>query len=83
MKLNQSDLQVINKVSVGQYDSIDDVQNLNKKQILNMIDRLSELIGYDEAIDDIDELGKRADNVISKLLILLETRGDLKDHDDY
>lgn len=77
MKLNQSDLQVINKVSVGQYDSIDDVQNLNKKQILNMIDRLSELIGYDEAIDDIDELGKRADNVISKLLILLETRGDI------
>lgn len=77
MKLNQSDLQVINKVSVGQYDSIDDVQNLNKEKILNMIDRLSELIGYDEAIDDIDEMGKRADNVISKLLILLETRGDI------
>ena len=83
MKLNQSDLQVINKVSVGQYDSIDDVQNLNKKQILNMIDRLSELIGYDEAIDDIDEVGKRADKVISKLLILLESRGDMKDHDYY
>ena len=70
-------MQVINKVSVGQYDSIDDVQNLNKEKILNMIDRLSELIGYDEAIDDIDEMGKRADNVISKLLILLETRGDI------
>lgn len=80
MKLNQSDLQFINKVSARKYDSIDDVQNLNKEKILNMIDRLSELIGYDEAIDDIDEVGKRADKVISKLLILLETRGDMKDH---
>ena len=83
MKLNQSDLQIINKVSTRKYDSIYDVQNLNKEKILNMIDRLSELIGYDEAIDDIDEVGKRADKVISKLLILLESRGDMKDHDYY
>ena len=83
MKLNQSDLQIINKVSARKYDSIYDVQNLNKEKIFNMIDRLSELIGYDEAIDDIDEVGKRADKVISKLLILLESRGDMKDHDYY
>ena len=83
MKLNQSDLQIINKISARKYDSIYDVQNLNKEKILNMIDRLSELIGYDEAIDDIDEVGKRADKVISKLLILLESRGDMKDHDYY
>lgn len=77
MKLNQSDLQIINKVSARKYDSIYDVQNLNKEKILNMIDRLSELIGYDVGTDDIDEFGKRVDNVISKLLILLEKRGDI------
>ena len=79
MKLNQSDLQIINKISARKYDSIYDVQNLNKEKILNMIDRLSELIGYDVGTDDIDEFGKRVDNVISKLLILLEKRGDVND----
>ena len=80
MKLNQSDLQIINKVSARKYDSIYDVQNLNKEKILNMIDRLSELIGYDVGTDDIDEFGKRVDNVISKLLILLEKRGDINNY---
>lgn len=79
MKLNQSDLQIINKVSARKYDSIYDVLNLNKEKILNIIDRLSELIGYDVGTDDIDEFGKRVDNVISKLLILLEKRGDIND----
>ena len=79
MKLDQGDMQIICKVSVEKYEDIDDVLNLNKEKILNIIDRLSELIGYDVGTDDIDEFGKRVDNVISKLLILLEKRGDVND----
>ena len=81
MKLDQGDMQIICKVSVEKYEDIDDVLNLNKEKILNIIDRLSELIGYDVGTDDIDEFDKRVDNVISKLLILLENRGDINDCD--
>ena len=79
-KLNEDDLKIIN-LSLDEsraFKTINDVELLSKNDIMNLIEKnLSGLIGYDKDKGDIDDLGEKADNVISKLLILLRKRGDM------
>lgn len=80
MKLNKDDLDLINLSLNGirVFSSIDEIMALPKKAIISIIDsHLASLIGYDKKKDDIDNLGERADNVISKLLILLRNRNEM------
>jgi hypothetical protein len=39
--------------------------------------RLGSLIGYDEKIGDINDIEREVDDVISKLLVLLEKCGEM------
>ena len=77
MILSHRDLELINSVSKLKFNSIDDVTTLPKEDVLDIIELLGNLIGYDSEIDDIDAIGLEADNAISKLLLLLEKRGEM------
>lgn len=48
---------------------------MSRDEIIDLTDLLGGLIGYDKETDDIDELGRLADDAISTLLVLLEERG--------
>lgn len=76
MNLNQLDLDVINLVSDVKFTCVNQIFSLSREQIINLTDLLGGLIGFDEDTNDIDNLGKLADAVISKLLIMLENRED-------
>ena len=56
---------------------LENLDECSSKEIWNIIDRLTNLIGYDPLTDDIDALGKEADTIISKLLQFLTERGDI------
>ena len=65
MKLTERELELINSVS------------FTKEELFRLTDLLSDLIGYDSEVEDIDSIGLEADNIISKILIALEKRGEL------
>jgi len=77
MILTEKDLAIINSVSERKFISIGEIIKLSKAEVLNLTDLLGGLIGYDSVKKDIDDIGIDADNVISKLLILLEKRGEM------
>jgi len=79
-KLTDDDLKIINQSLNGSktFKSLDEVKSLSKVAIMTLIeDNLSALIGYDEKKGDIDELGEKADDIISKLLVFLRKRGEM------
>ncbi len=80
MKLSEKELlfikSIINEFSLG--IDFSDYEKLNKEDVLKVINfGLSRYIGYDYKSEDIDEVGKLADDIISKLLIMLEQRGEM------
>lgn len=77
MKLDDRDIKLINLVQNDKKYTINDILSLTKEEILLLIDLISNLIGYDKTINDIDDLGEKADRLISKLLYQLEKRKEL------
>lgn len=77
MKFNERDLELINRVSKNKFTTSEEINNMNKDDVLELTINLGSLIGYDSTIGDIDALGLEADNIISKLLIMLEKRGEM------
>lgn len=77
MILSEREIELINKVSKSNYKSSDSITKLPKTEILNLTDLLGNLIGFDVVAGDIDDLGREADSIISKLLVLLERRGEM------
>ena len=67
MKLTERELELINSVCWKD----------TKEELFRLTDLLSDLIGYDSEVEDIDSIGLEADNIISKILIALEKRGEL------
>ena len=79
MRLNKDDLDLINFSLNGRrvFESIEEIKALPKEEIWSIVeDYLSFLIGYDAEKNDIDDLGRRADNVVAKLIILLTKRNE-------
>lgn len=79
-KLNNADLLLINNALNGLtvYKSVSEIEALSKEEIMSLIeDHISNLIGYDSVKGDIDTLGEKADEVISKLLQFLTNRGEM------
>ncbi len=74
MRLNKNDLELINEVYKKRYLTEKDILFFNREQIIELTYLLAGLIGYDEEKNDIDTVGKMADDTISKLLILLEEK---------
>ncbi len=77
MDLNNKDLELINMVSGGDFRCFDEISKMSRDEIIDLTDSLGSLIGYDSTTNDIDALGLEADNVISKLLKMLEKRGEM------
>jgi hypothetical protein len=79
-KINCDDLDIINLSLKGltTFKAIKDIEALPKDAIMSLIeDHLTNLIGFDKEKDDIDDLGERVDDVISKLLTLLGKREEM------
>ncbi len=76
MNFTERDLQLINISSQKKYKA-NEIMSLDADTVFQLTIDLGSLIGYDANIDDIDALGLEADNVISKLLKMLEERGDM------
>lgn len=77
MKLIDTDIELINFVQKDKTYSVLEINLLDKVTVLKIIDNLTELIGDDSIKKDINDLGKKSDSVISKLLNILEKREDL------
>lgn len=77
MEFTNRDIELINSVSSDKFNCSSDINKLSKDEALDLTDLLGNLIGYDSIKKDIDALGLEADNVISKLLIMLEKRGEM------
>lgn len=77
MYFTDRDIELINMLQSNKNYSERDIVNMNRIQILDLTDSLGDLIGYDKISGDIDKLGLEADLVISKLLKLLEKRGEM------
>ena len=77
MILSEREIELINKVSKCNYKSSDSIAKLSKTEILKLTDLLGNLIGFDVVTGDLDDLGREADSIISKLLVLLERRGEM------
>ncbi len=75
--LTDRELEIVNSVSTTKFKTDKEIIALSKEKILDLTDLLGGLIGYDATIGDIDALGLEADNIISKLLIMLEKRGEM------
>ena len=79
-KMNSDDLDIINLSlkELTKFKTVKDIEALPKSAIMSLIeDHLTNLIGFDKEKKDIDDLGEKADDVISKLLTLLEKRGEM------
>ena len=77
MKFNERDLELINRISRHKFTTSEEINSMDKDDVLKLTVDLGSLIGYDSTIGDIDALGLEADNIISKLLIMLEKRGEM------
>ncbi len=77
MYFTDRDIEIINMSQSNAHYSEKDIMSMNRNQILDLTDALGGLIGYDKVAGDIDRLGSEADGVISKLLQLLEKRGEM------
>lgn len=77
MKLTERELELINSVCWKAIKTSNEIDLLSKEELLKLADLLSDLIGYNSEIDDIDNIGLEADNIISKILIALENRGEM------
>lgn len=74
-KFSETDLRLINEVYTQKTLTEQDIRQMSRDEIIDLTDLLGGLIGYDKETDDIDELGRLADDAISTLLVLLEERG--------
>ena len=74
-KFSETDLRIINEVYTQKTLTEQDIRQMSRDEIIDLTDLLGGLIGYDKEIDDVDELGRLADDAISTLLVLLEERG--------
>ena len=74
INLDERDLQLINQVYTDKVLTEQDILLMPDKEIIQLTYLLGGLIGYDKEIDDIDAVGKMADDTISKLLVILEKR---------
>lgn len=74
-KFSETDLRLINEVYKQKTLPEQDIRQMSSDEIIDLTDLLGGLIGYDKETDDIDELGRLADDAISTLLVLLEERG--------
>ncbi len=74
INLDERDLQLINQVYTDKVLTEQDILLMPDKEIIELTYLLGGLIGYDKEIDDIDAVGKMADDTISKLLVILEKR---------
>lgn len=72
-----TDIELINFVQKDKTYSVLKINLLDKVTVLKIIDNLTELIGDDSIKKDINDIGKKSDSVISKLLNILEKREDL------
>ncbi len=77
MTINDRDIELINMVQKDKKLKKEDVLLISKDEMINLTILLGELIGYDSNKDDIDTLGEEADRLISKLLKILELRGEM------
>lgn len=78
MNLTARELELIRIASSKNYNE-KEIKSMSKKELLDLTDNLGSLIGYDPITEDIDAMGLEADNVISKILVFLEKRGEMKD----
>ena len=74
-KFSETDLRLINEVYKQKTLTEQDIRQMSRDEIIDLTDLLGGLIGYDKETNDIDELGRLADDAISTLLVLLEERG--------
>ena len=74
INLDERDLQLINQVYTDKVLTEQDILLMPDKEIIELTYLLGGLIGYNKEIDDIDAVGKMADDTISKLLVILEKR---------
>ena len=77
MKLTERELELINSVCWKDIQTSNEIDSFTKEELFRLTDLLSDLIGYDSEVEDIDSIGLEADNIISKILIALEKRGEL------
>ena len=77
MKLTERELELINSVCWKDIQTSNEIDSFTKEELFRLTDLLSDLIGYDSEVEDIDSIGLEADNSISKILIALEKRGEL------
>ena len=77
MRLTERELELINSVCWKDIQTSNEIDSFTKEELFRLTDLLSDLIGYDSEVEDIDSIGLEADNIISKILIALEKRGEL------
>lgn len=70
-KFSQMDLQLINQVYTSKVLTEQDVLRMSVDELWKLTILLGSLIGYDGKTGDIDSTGKKADDVISKVLCVM------------
>ncbi len=78
-KFNDEDLQLINQVYTSKVLTEQDILLMSVDELWELTILLGGLIGYDKETGDIDSTGKKADDVISKVLCIMYHK-QAKDH---
>lgn len=71
VRFGEMDLQMINQVYTSKVLSEQDILLMSVDELWELTILLGGLIGYDKETGDIDSTGKKADDVISKVLCVM------------
>lgn len=79
IKIDDADLRLINQVYTSKVLTERDILLMSVDELWELTILLGGLIGYDKETGDIDSLGKIADDVISKVLLIMYDKQE-KEH---
>lgn len=79
IKIDDADLRLINQVYASKVLTERDILLMSVDELWELTILLGGLIGYDKETGDIDSLGKIADDVISKVLLIMYDKQE-KEH---